>query len=134
MHSENEFVLKSIQAGAKGYLPKDSSREELLEAIHTVYSGEEYFSKSVLSSFFRKYLKDEKAAHELSQNESLTQREIEILKLSASGFTNKEIADKLFISVRTVDSHKNHIMSKLKLRNTAELVHYALKHNIIEIG
>ena len=81
----------------------------------------------------KSYIKKFKAGQTLKENEDLTQREIEILKLAASGSSNKEIADKLFISTKTVDAHKNHIMQKLKLKNTAEMVLYAVKNKIIEV-
>jgi len=133
MHTNEEFVINSIKAGAKAYLPKDSSKEELIEAIKTLQTGGEYYSKLVSDNFMKNYFKKFKVEQNLKENEELTQREIEILKLAASGVCNKEIADKLFISVKTVDAHKNHIMQKLKLKNTAEMVLYAVKNKIIEI-
>lgn len=131
MHTNEEFVINSIKAGAKGYLPKDTSKEELLDAVKVLYDGGEYYSKLVSDNFLKSYSKKIKVEQNL--NDSLTQREIEILKLAASGTCNKEIADKLFISIKTVDAHKNHIMQKLKFKNTAEMVLYAVKNNIIEI-
>jgi len=133
MHTNEEFVTNSIKAGAKAYLPKDSSKEELIEAIKTLYEGGEYYSKLVSDNFMKNYFKKYKVEQNLKENDDLTQREIEILKLAANGVSNKEIADKLFISVKTVDAHKNHIMQKLKLKNTAEMVLYAVKNKIIEI-
>lgn len=133
MHNNEEFVINSIKAGAKGYLPKDTSKEELLEAIETIYNGGEYYSKMVSDNFLKNYIKKFKVDQNLFDNEDLTQREIEILKLAASGISNKDIADKLFISIKTVDAHKNHIMQKLKLKNTAEMVLYAVKNKIIEV-
>lgn len=133
MHNNEEFVINSIKAGAKGYLPKDTSKEELLEAIETIYNGGEYYSKMVSDNFLKNYIKKFKVDQNLFDNEDLTQREIEILKLAASGISNKDLADKLFISIKTVDAHKNHIMQKLKLKNTAEMVLYAVKNKIIEV-
>lgn len=133
MHTNEEFVINSIKAGASGYLPKDSSKEELLEAIQIVFNGGEYYSKLVSDNFLRNYIRNIKIEQSLSENQELTAREIEILKLSSSGISNKDIAEKLFISIKTVDAHKNHIMQKLKLKNTAEMVIYAVKNNIIEI-
>ncbi|NTW33831.1 MAG: response regulator transcription factor [Bacteroidetes bacterium] len=133
MHTDEEFVLNSIKAGAKAYLPKDTSVEELLEAIKILNEGGEFYSKLVSDNFLKSYIKKVKVEQKLMDNDDLTQREIEILKLAASGSSNKEIADKLFISIKTVDAHKNHIMQKLKLKNTAEMVLYAVKNNIIEI-
>lgn len=133
MHTNEEFVLNSIKAGAKAYLPKDTSKEELLDAIETIFKGGEYYSKMVSDNFLKNYIKKFKVDQNLFDNEELTQREIEILKLAASGIGNKEIAEKLFISIKTVDAHKNHIMQKLKLKNTAEMVLYAVKNKIIEV-
>ena len=133
MHTDEDFVINSIKAGAHGYLPKDTSKEELLEAIKIIYHGGEYYGKLVSDNFLKNYIKKFKAGQSLKENEDLTQREIEILKLAASGSSNKEIADKLFISTKTVDAHKNHIMQKLKLKNTAEMVLYAVKNKIIEV-
>jgi DNA-binding NarL/FixJ family response regulator len=133
MHTDEDFVINSIKAGAHGYLPKDTSKEELLEAIKIIYDGGEYYGKLVSDNFLKNYIKKFKTGQTLKENEDLTQREIEILKLAASGSSNKEIADKLFISIKTVDAHKNHIMQKLKLKNTAEMVLYAVKNKIIEV-
>ncbi len=133
MHTNEEFVISSIKAGAQGYLPKDTSKEELLKAVHVIYDGGEYYSKNVSDNFLKSYVRRFKAEQNLKENDDLTKREIEILQLAAGGMSNKEIADKLFISQKTVDAHKNHIMQKLKLKNTAELVIYAIKNKIIEL-
>lgn len=133
MHTNEEFVINSIKAGAQGYLPKDTSKEELLKAIHAIYNGGEYYSKNVSDSFLKNFAKRFKVEQNLMENDELTKREIEILQLAAGGSSNKEIADQLYISIKTVDAHKNHIMQKLKLKNTAELVIYAIKNKIIEL-
>jgi len=133
MHTDEEFVINSVKAGANGYLPKDTSKEELLDAIKIIFEGGEYYSKLVSDNFLKSYFKKHKVEQNLRENEDLTQREIEILKLAAYGKSNKEIADKLFISTKTVDTHKYHILKKLKLKNTAEMVLYAVKNKIIEI-
>ena len=133
MHTNEEFVINSIKAGAQGYLPKDTSKEELLKAIHVIYDGGEYYSKNVSDNFLKSYVRRFRAEKNLKENDDLTKREIEILQLAAGGMSNKEIAEKLYISQKTVDAHKNHIMQKLKLKNTAELVIYAIKNKIIEL-
>ena len=133
MHTNEEFVINAIKAGVNGYLSKDASKEELLEAIKIIHEGGECYSKMVSDNFLKSYVKKYKAEHCLLENKTLTQREIEILKLAAAGSTNKEIADKLFISIKTVDCHKNNIVQKLKLKNTAEMVLYAVKNKIIEV-
>jgi DNA-binding NarL/FixJ family response regulator len=133
MHTNEEFVLNAIKAGVKGYLSKDTSKEELLEAIEIIYNGGEAYSKLISENFLKSYVKKFKAEQNLIESKTLTVREIEILKLAVIGLSNKEIADKLFISTKTVDSHKNNIMQKLKLKNTAAMVLYAVKNKIVEI-
>jgi len=133
MHTNEEFVINAMKAGVQGYLSKDTSRQELLDAINIISEGGEYYSKLVSDQFLKNYLKKVKSDNVLSENKALTQRELELLKLAATGQSNKEIADKLFISIKTVDCHKNNIMQKLKLKNTAEMVLYAVKNKLIEI-
>lgn len=133
MHTNEEFIINSVKAGAHGYLPKDTTKEELLDAINILYERGEYFSRLISDNFLKSYIKKVKVDLSLTGNDDLTNRETEILKLAASGLSNKEIAEKLFISTKTVDAHKNHIMQKLKLKNTAEMVLYAIKNKIIDI-
>lgn len=133
MHTKEEFVMNAIKAGVRGYMSKDSSREEFLEAINSIYKGGEYFSRTVSESFMKNYTKKFQVEQEVMQNKELTKREMEILRLIASGSSAKEISEKLFISIKTVDCHKSNIFQKLKLKNTAELVHFAIKNKIIEI-
>lgn len=130
-----EIVLKTIKAGAKGFLGKDSDQNSLLEAIYTLRNGHDYFSKSITHLLLNRYISNLKA-DELNQNTdmaSLSTRQIEILKLWGESYTNQEIADRFFISVRTVESHKNHIMQKLNMKSTVDMVKFAIKNNIIEI-
>jgi two-component system response regulator NreC len=133
MHNNEDFICNSIKAGAKGYLPKDIRREELLKAIQALHQGENYYSQEVneiiVRSFVQRSIQDEKSEEE----KSLTKREIEIIKLVSEGFINKEIADKLSISIRTVDAHKSNIMQKLKLKSNVEMVKYAIKNKLIQI-
>jgi len=135
MYTNQEFIFNAIKAGAKGYLPKNITRDELLEGIREIYKGNEYFSKDVSSIILKSYLKQVKDPERVDafQEEKLTPREMEILKFVAEGYSNQLIADKLFISVRTVESHKNHIMQKLELTTTVDLVKYALKNKIIDL-
>lgn len=133
MHTNEEFVINAIKAGVKGYLSKDTSRQELLEAIEIIHQGGEYYSQLVSEHFLKSYIKKFKADASFVDNKTLTPRELEVLKLCATGLSNKEVADKLFISIKTVDCHKNNIMQKLKLKNSAEMVLYAVKNKIIEV-
>lgn len=130
-----EIVLKTIKAGAKGFLGKEADRNSLLEAIYTLRNGHDYFSQSITHLLLNRYISSLKA-DEMSQHadlNSLSTRQIEILKLWGESYTNQEIADRFFISVRTVESHKNHIMQKLNLKSTVDMVKFAIKNNIIEI-
>lgn len=108
---------KMKQNGASGYLLKNTSVDELLEAIQTVYSGGEYWKD------FPK--------GDTKNNVMLTRREVEVLGLISEGLTNQEIADKIFVSTSTVDSHRKNLLSKLQAKNTAALVNYAMKNKII---
>lgn len=134
MHNNEEYIISAIKAGAKGYLPKNIPARELTDAIRRLHDGEEYFGEAI-SEVLRKALmrKLEKEEKPESSAEALSQREKEVLQLYCEGFTNQEIADKLFISIRTVETHKTHIMQKLELRTTVDLVKYAIRNKIIEV-
>ena len=135
MYTNEDFIMNAFKAGAKGYLPKNAKREELLEAIHAIYSGDEYYSEFISGIMLKSFIRKSKNPGEETEKKDskLTSRETEILKLSAEGDSNQDIADKLNISIRTVESHKNHIMQKLELRSTTDMIKYAIKNNIIEI-
>jgi two-component system response regulator NreC len=131
--NDEEAVLKTIKAGAKGFLAKDTSREELIEAIYTLRNGYDFFSNSITVLLLNKYIKKLKTDDDRPDIRSLSSREIEIMKMWGNSFTNKEIADKLFLSVRTVETHKNHIMQKLNLKTSVDLVKFAIRNNIIDL-
>lgn len=133
---KKEFVTAGIQAGIDGYLPKDVEKEILMKAIHAVMKGERYFNEAITSLVFEDFYNKEKTtqhSHKQLQLTDLSKRELEVLSLIASGKSNKEVADELFISTKTVDTHKMHILDKLGLKNTAELVKYAIKNNLISL-
>ena len=134
MSKSKSFILKTLKAGARGYLTKDTGRSELIEAIYTIRGGYDYYAKSIANIVLNNYLKETNVENQLrdQQEKSLSTREIEVLKLFGQSYTNKEIADSLFISVRTVESHKNNVMKKLNLRTTVDLVKFAIANNIIE--
>ncbi len=133
--SDEEVIFTAVKAGAKGFLAKDTSRNELIEAIYSLRNGYDYFSSSITNILLNQYINYIKSNNQQqNKNEyNLSSRELEILKLWGSSYTNREIADRLFISIRTVESHKNHIMQKLNLKTTVDLVKFALKNNIIQI-
>ena len=133
MHTSEEFIFNAINSGARGYLPKNTSRRELIEAIYAIHRGEEYFAESISNVILKSYIKKAKSNSSDDENKEnlLSKRELEVLKLFAEGMTNQEIADKLFISIRTVESHKNHIMARLELKTTVDLVKFAIRNNIV---
>lgn len=131
-----EIVLSTIKAGARGFLSKHSTKNELVEAIYTVRGGYDFYSSSITQLLLTKYiskLKTDEYKEQKATINSLSARQVEILKLWGEGYANPEIAEKLFISVRTVESHKNHIMQKLNLKTTVDMVKFAIKNNLIEI-
>jgi DNA-binding NarL/FixJ family response regulator len=131
---KKDLVTAGIQAGIDGYLPKDVERKSLINAIRTVATGEKYFNETIATLVFEDFYKKEiiqTHSEQQLKKTDLTKRELEVLALIADGKNNREVADKLFISVKTVDTHKMHILDKLELRNTAELVKYAIKNKLI---
>jgi two-component system response regulator NreC len=130
---EEKAVLKSIKTGAKGFLAKDTERDELVEAIYTLRSGFDYFSHSITHLLLNRYIAKLKKDIDEPGSHLLSSREIEIMKLWGNSYTNREIANSLFLSVRTVETHKNHIMQKLSLKTSVDMVKFAIKNNIIEI-
>jgi DNA-binding NarL/FixJ family response regulator len=133
MFTNEDFIFNAIKAGAKGYLPKNTTRRELFDAVNTIYNGDEYFSESISNIILKSYIKKAQGDEQADKKEALSVRETEILKHFAEGMANQEIADKLFISIRTVESHKNHIMQKLELKSTVDLIKFAIKNKIVEI-
>ena len=133
VNNDEEVILKTIKAGAKGFLARDTTRNELVEAVYTLRNGHDYFSNSITLLLLNKYITRLKTDDERSDIKSLSTREIEIMKMWGSSFTNREIADKLFLSVRTVETHKNHIMQKLNLKTSVDMVKFAIRNNIIDL-
>ena len=133
MYNNEAFFVNSLKAGAKGFLSKEISREELLNAIRTVYEGGEYFDKKVSHAILKEYAKTAGKKSPKPENNSLSAREKEIIRLVAESYSNSEIAEKLKISVRTVNAHKNNIMRKLRLKSTVDIVKYALINKMIKL-
>jgi DNA-binding NarL/FixJ family response regulator len=129
-HLEN-FIFKMIKAGAKGHLTGQTNREEIVEAIYTLRNGYDFYARSITNMILRNYLDDNSQSADRDKN--LSTREMEVLKLFAQSHTNKEIAEKLFISVRTVESHKNNIMRKINLKTTVDMVKFAIRNNIVDL-
>ena len=135
MYNNEDFIFNSIKAGAKGYLPKNTERTELVKALHEINAGREYFSPEIAQVMHQTYIRKARFGKEIDDRKEgeLTPRELEILKHVAEGRASAEIASELFISVRTVETHRNHIMQKLNLSSTVDLVKYALRNKIIEL-
>jgi DNA-binding NarL/FixJ family response regulator len=132
MHAESTYVLKMLEIGASGYILKDAGKNEMINAVRAVAAGDSYFSQQV-SSIMVAYLQRKSVPpSRQKQDVLLTRREIEVLKLIAAENSNQEIADKLFISTRTVDTHRRNLLEKLRLKNTAGLVKYAMQHGFME--
>jgi len=125
VHNDTLTAKKAIQANTSGYVLKDNAFEDLLYAIRAVASGGKFISPSISDKILNFSEKE-------SKNHILTGRESEILRLIASGLTNKQIANKLFISIKTVDTHRTNIMQKLDVHTTADLVRYAIKTGLLE--
>ncbi|MDE8601548.1 response regulator transcription factor [Marinomonas sp. RSW2] len=125
MHHDKEYILSLIQSGANGYVLKDVSSEELVQAINTVHQGGTYFSSGASDSLFSQVPAPK-------QCEELTKREVAVLKEVAVGLSNKEIAQSLSISVRTVETHRQNLKNKLNIPTSAGLIKYALEHQLID--
>lgn len=132
MHDEKGVIQSLINAGADGYILKNSNKEELEKGIRTVASGGRFFSTEVTMSLLNQ-------SAEIKKNEiidpvlnELSERELEVLKAVAEGYSNKEIGERLFISHRTVDTHRTNIMKKLDVHNIAGLIRIALKNGLVE--
>lgn len=130
MHDEKSLVKKMADLGAKGFLFKNSDADVLLTALNSVANGQEFFQESDSSVVIRNELTGGNMPFD-DKKSLLTEREIEIIQLVASGLSNKEIADRLFISPRTVDTHRTNLMRKLEVNNVAGLVRYAIQNGFM---
>ena len=128
---DEETIVQAIRAGAKGFLPKKTDQKELLHGILEIYNGNRYFGTEISRTIFNLTVKNISMELDPEISTELTSREIEIVKLFSDGLLYKEIADKLSISIKTVETHKANIMRKLEIKSTAELVKYAIKNNIV---
>jgi DNA-binding NarL/FixJ family response regulator len=131
MHSDETYVVRALAAGARGYLLKDSTETDLLPAVQAVSSGRPFFSPKISETLLEDYVRHLSQRGQHDSYDLLTTREKEVLQLLAEGRSNKEVASLLDISTYTVDTHRNNLMQKLKLHNTAELVLYAVRKKIV---
>jgi len=131
VHRTEEYVFAALQAGAKGYVLKDATHVELLMAIENILQGKSYLSPAVSKRVIEGYVEGKKSLECKSTFDMLTQREKEILKLIAEGYKNKEIADCLCISIKTVDKHRTNLMKKLDLHNVSALTTFAIDKGLV---
>jgi DNA-binding NarL/FixJ family response regulator len=131
MYGDEHFYSLMVECGASGFLLKDSDIEEVYAAVDAAMAGDSYFSPALLDSMTRNMSR--LATTVSSDEDALSEREIEILVEVCRGLSNQEIADKLFISKRTVDKHRANILEKTGCKNTANLVVYAIKNRLVEI-
>jgi len=131
MYSDEEFLIRALTAGAKGYLLKDSAEADVLRAVHAVAQGRTYFTPSIAHTLLEDYMRRLQQEGLQDRYDLLTDREREVLQLLAEGRSNKEVATLLGLSIHTVDTHRTNFMQKLSLHNTAEIVMYAMRKKII---
>jgi two-component system response regulator NreC len=131
MHVNEAYIIQALKAGAKGYLLKDSADTELIRAVAAVAAGKSFFSPAVAKIMLDDYVKQLADKGIADRYDSLSEREREIFQLVAEGHTNKEIAELLSVSPATIETHRAHILQKLDVHNTAELVLYAVRRGII---
>lgn len=126
MHPEEQYAIRALKAGASGFMNKENTTEELLNAIHLVLSGRKYITPSVAEKLIDMGDTDDSPTHE-----RLSDREMQVLQLIASGKTVSEIADQISLSVNTISTYRSRILEKLALTNNAELTRYALDHGLV---
>jgi two-component system response regulator NreC len=133
MHKNEEYVLQSFQAGASGYVLKEGAVEELVTAIHSVYGNKSFLSPTISKTVVDAYLRKMETGKMETPFDLLTDREREVLQMIAEGYTNREVAKSLYISVKTVEAHRAHIMQKLDIHEVAKLVKYAIQKGLVDL-
>ncbi len=129
MHEEHQYVIRAIETGAMGYITKQSAPEQLVKAIRKVHSGARFLSEEAAEALALRVAKGSKTQSPL---ETLSTRELQVLRRLALGNTNREIAEAYHISIKTVDTYRFRLLKKLKLRNNADLSRFAIQNNLIE--
>ena len=130
MFAEPEYLFYTLRGGAAGYVLKNSTSEELLSAVHAVAEGGSYIHPKMTALLTKQLVG---SGEEDRSYQQLSNRELEILQLLAKGFTNKEISEQIFLSVKTVEAHRSKIYQKLGLKSRADLVEYALRHKLLNV-
>ena len=132
MYDDDELIIEMLEAGAKGYLIKNAGKDQIIEAIKTVYNDEPYYCKTTSHKLTQMIAKSRFNPYKKSEKAEFSEREKEIIAGICDEMTNKEIGDKLFISVRTVEGHRLKILEKMNVKNTVGLVVYAIKNGIVK--
>ena len=128
MHPEEQYAVRALRAGASGYLTKESAPDELITAIRKISQGRKYITSSLAERIaFEMEIDSEKPLHDI-----LSDREYQVLRLIAAGKTIKQIAEELSLSIKTVSTYRTRIMEKMKMKTNAELMHYAIKHQLLD--
>lgn len=135
MYGDSKYYYDMIEAGARGFVLKQSSMEELETAIREVHAGDNFFSKTLLHEVLKSLQQENKTQDIVNYSEpvKLKQRETELLQLICQGFTNKELAERMFVSIKTIESNKAQLMQKTGSRNNAGLIIWAIKNKIVKI-
>lgn len=131
MHDDDEYLFRAIHAGAAGYILKSAPHDELVSAIQSVANGNAYLYPTATKRLMNEYLERHKHGNNAGAFETLSEREKEILSWTAKGYSNKEIAEQLILSVKTVETHKANLMEKLGLKTRPDLIKYALKKGLL---
>jgi two-component system response regulator NreC len=134
MHKNEEYILQSFQAGASGYILKEGAVEELVNAIRSIHQDKSFLSPTISKTLIDAYLRKMETGKTETPFDLLTDREREVLQLIAEGYTNREVAKSLFISVKTVEAHRAHIMQKLNIHDVAKLVKYAIQKGLVDLN
>ncbi|TKJ31282.1 MAG: DNA-binding response regulator [Chloroflexi bacterium B3_Chlor] len=134
MHTDEEYVLQVLAAGASGYVVKQAAPRELVSAIQAVHQGDSFLSPSISRKVVEAYIRQAEAMAEEDSYRRLTEREREVLQLIAEGHSTREISQLLYISVKTVETHRAHLMDKLDIHSIAELTQYAIRKGVISLG
>lgn len=131
IYHKEEYVMQSIEYGCSGYLLKNTDPEELQLAVKTIMKGEHYYGANISKIMMQTMAQKQKESDAIAK-QKLTRREVQVIKLIAEGLQSKEIAAQLFISARTVETHKTNIYYKLDIHNSAQLIRYAMNHNLVK--
>lgn len=132
MHDEDDLILEMLEAGAKGYLLKNADKQEVIDAIETVYTGDPYYCTSTNAKLAKLIAKTRYQSFNRAKRPEFNEREIEIIQLICQEYTNREIGEKLYMSVRTVEGYRLKILEKMDVKNTVGLVIYAIQHGYFD--